>query len=169
VQTGSRGQYQWLTSDEHDLASLLATCPQAVLDKYVAVTSYDSGSLTLNDEEVAAGWESRKGIAYSPKIESVVKLRPDGFDEWYVFDSPTDLGQLFKGNVFEKPLRAGIVAAFVNFGGFSLSNPVVQGLLDLFWPQLESIGPESLIADGAFLNFVSRDKALFAAVCTALK
>jgi hypothetical protein len=167
--TGSSGAYQWLTTSKHDLGSLLAACPQAVLDKYLAITSFDSGSLVLNQEETASRWESRNGIAYSPKIQSVEKLPQGGFDEWYVFNAPADLGQLFQGNVFERPLRAGNVAAFVNFGGFSLNNLAVQALVDLFWPQLESIHPESFIADGHFLNFVSRDHELFAAVRTALR
>jgi hypothetical protein len=63
-------------------------------------------------------------------------------------------------------LQYGHVANFVNFGGFSLHDPVLQDLADLFWKQLEAIRPESYIADGDFLNFVSCDRELFAAVRT---
>jgi hypothetical protein len=73
-----------------------------------------------------------------------------------------------QGNVFDAPLQSGSVAVFVNFGGFNLHDPGIQPLSDLFWTQLESIRPESFIADGDFLNFVSRDQELFAAVCAAL-
>src|SRR5580704_14451362 len=95
--TGSRGAYLWLTTDDNDLPTLLQRCPQALLGKYIAVTSIDSGYLELNDEEKLAGWQSRKLIAYSPEIKSLEKLRCGfcaGFDEWYVSESPFDLGQL---------------------------------------------------------------------------
>ena len=76
MKSGSQDAYQWLTTTAHDFDSLLTLCPTAVLGKYVAVTSFDSGSLSLSDEEKAAGWESRNGIAYSPLIRSVETL-PD--------------------------------------------------------------------------------------------
>jgi hypothetical protein len=110
-----------------------------------------------NEDEVIAGWESRAGIAYCPKTESVEKLPHDLYDEWYVFKSPQDLGNLFQGNVFETSMQAGQVAAFVNFGGFSLHSPEMKALADLFWMQLELIQPESFIADGSLLNFVTCD------------
>jgi hypothetical protein len=96
-----------------------------------------------------------------------------GFDEWYVLESPLDLGQVWKGNsVFEAPLNRGQVSVIDNFLGFSLHDPSVQAmqaLADLFWKQLECIHPESYIADGEpYLNFVSRDQLLFAAVRQAL-
>jgi hypothetical protein len=168
VETGSRGAYRWLTTSRESLHPLLDACPQTVLNKYVAVTSLDSGPLVLHEEERAAGWENRSGIAYSPKLQSVQQLPQAGYDEWYIFQSPADLGQVWQGDVFDAPLPSGSVAVFVNYGGFSLHNPGMQRLLDLFWTQLESIRPESFVADGDLLNFVSRDQELFAAVCAAL-
>jgi hypothetical protein len=139
------------------------------LGKYVAVTSLDSGPLFLSEEEKIAGWQSRNDIAYSPQVQLPDQLPHGGFDEWYVFDSPKDLGQLWRGNVFETPKAAGHIADFVNFGDFAPHNPEVQALLSLFWEQLERIQPESYVADGnAFLTFVSRDKQIFAAVCRAM-
>lgn len=169
METGSRGRYFWLTSADHDLDNLLMSCPQIVLARYLAVTSFDSGSLVPNKDEVIAGWESRGGIAYSPKIESVEKLPYDLYDEWYLFKSPRDLGNLFQGNVFETSLQDGQVASFVNFGGFSLHSPEMKDLADLFWLQLGLIQPESFIADGRLLNFVTYDEQRFAAVCAALR
>jgi hypothetical protein len=74
VETGSRGAYRWLTTSRESLNPLLAACPQAVLNKYLAVTSLDSGSPMLNEHQRAAGWENRNGIAYSPKLQSVQDL-----------------------------------------------------------------------------------------------
>jgi hypothetical protein len=165
VKTGSCGQYLWLTASDESIDSLLEACPLAVLNKYLAITSLDSGSVRLNDEEKLLGWESRNGIAYSPKIQSTEKLPHEWYDEWYVFATPPDLGKLWEGNnVFEAPLRREEVAAFVNFGGFSLHDTEMKPLADLFWMQLESICPESVILDGDFFNFVSRNRESFEAV-----
>ena len=87
---GSQGSYEWLVTDEN--FELLQLCPEIVLGKYVAVTSIDSGQLIPTDKETAAGWQSRAKIAYSPKIENAQDLPHDGWDEWYVFNTPTDLG-----------------------------------------------------------------------------
>jgi hypothetical protein len=39
----------------------------------------------------------------------------------------------------------------------------------MFWLQLGLIQPESFIADGGLLNFVTYDEQRFAAVCAALR
>lgn len=48
---GSHGQYQWLTMVDRDITSLLGLCPEFVLDKYIAVTRIDGGSLRLTHQE----------------------------------------------------------------------------------------------------------------------
>ena len=101
METGSRGRYSWLTSADHDLGYLLMSCPKMVLGRYLAVTSFDSGSRVPNEDEVIAGRESRGGIAYSPKIESVEKLPHDLYDEWHLFEFP--LGNLFQGKAETVP------------------------------------------------------------------
>ena len=175
--TGLHGPYRWLTTAEHDLNTLLRTCPQAVIGKYVAVTSLDSGSMALTNAEKRDGWRSRNEIAYSPQIQSAVNVRTErfpggcaGFNELYVFNSPYDLGELWHGNVFEAPMTPGQVCTFVNFAaGFALYNPEMESLVSLFWKQLDWIQPESYIADAdMLLTFVSRNEAIFVAVRNAL-
>lgn len=169
VVTGIHGSYQWLATGQYGLGDFLARCQMALLGKYVAVTSLDSGPLRLSEEEKSIGWQCRNEIAYSPQVQLPDQLPHGGFDEWYIFDSPKELGQLWRGNVFETPRATGHIAAFVNFGDFAPHNPEVQALLSLFWDQLERIQPESYIADGnLFLTFASRDKQIFAVVCRAL-
>src|SRR5262249_22002974 len=110
---GSHGRYEWLATDNHEL-DLLQVCPEIVLGKYVAITSIDSGVLALNETEKAAGWESRGKIAYSPKVHVLENLPRDGWDEWYVFDKPTDLGTSHLAeNIFEVPDEHGQVRVFV--------------------------------------------------------
>lgn len=169
VHVGSHGVYQWLVCG-NSLDKLLQLCPEVVIGKHVAVTSFDSGSLPLNAEERVAGWEARNGIAYSPKVETTSLLAHDQYDEWYVFDRRTDMGQLVvpSGNVFEAPMQKGIVHAFVNYGGFALHNSEISDLTSLFWDQFDRISPESYVADGDYLTIVTSDKELFAAVHHAM-
>ena len=138
--TGSHGAYQWLTTWQHDLDTLLQRCPQAVVGKYVTVTSLDSGAMALTDAEERDGWQSRNEIAYSPKIQSTGNCRTErspggcaGFNEWYVSNSPFNLGEIWHGNVFEAPITPGQVSRFVNFGrSFALHDPEMATLVSLF-------------------------------------
>src|SRR5215469_9819432 len=87
---GSQGPYEWFVTDQQ--FDLLQICPEIVLGKYVAVTSIDIGVFAPNEKEKAAGWESRAKIAYRPRIQNADELPHAGWDEWYIFDNPTDLG-----------------------------------------------------------------------------
>jgi hypothetical protein len=165
---GIHGSYHWLTSTEDYSGTLLRVCPEIVLGRYVAVTSTDSGILRLSEAERASGWHSRQGIAYSPKIGFAADIPhqvdgPDapGYDEFYVFENPCELGERSQGNLFleEFAPAPGRTIVFVNWAAFQLHDPdpAVQALVSLFWPQLERIQPESYIADGQdCLTFVSR-------------
>jgi len=164
---GSEGHYEWLVTDQQ--FDLLQLCPEVVLGKYVAITSIDSGALVPTDKEAAAGWESRGKIAYSPKIQNVEDIRSEGWDEWYIFNNPTDLGTSHLGeNIFEAPKGQGHVSVFVNHNlAFHLSE--MKSLATLFWQQIARIQPESYVADNEYLNFVSANKAFFARVRAAIE
>lgn len=166
IYRGVHGFYHWLTSKADYGGTLLRVCPEIVVGRYVAVTSIDSGVLHLSDAERAGGWQSRQDIAYSPTIHSVAEIPhqrdgPDapGFDEFYVFETSFDLGERSDGNLFLEdyaPLP-GRTVIFVNWGAFVLHDPNPNAIVELFWPQLERLQPESYIADGQeCLTFVSR-------------
>jgi hypothetical protein len=166
--TGSHGGYLWLATALHGLDELIQLCPQAFSGKYVAVTSLDSGPLFLTEKDKQTGWQSRNEIAYSPPVQSPQELRRGGFDEWYIFDSPKDLGGLRRGNIFEAPATSGLISVFVNYGDFAPYNSELDALIVLFWKQLDQIQPQSYVAEGnAGLTFVTRDKLLFVSVCQA--
>jgi hypothetical protein len=179
LHTGSHSQYDWLTTEDHDeLADLMRLCPETVLGKYLAVTAIDGAALEVTEDEKAAGWETRKDIAYSPRISSVSGLPHEnrhgwctGFDEWYLFDTPVNLGERSKGgNIFDSTFEPGRVEIFVGFLGFDFHTSVMKAITDLFWKQMAWIQPESYIADGNLsLRFVSRNEDLFAVVHDALR
>lgn len=164
---GSEGHYKWLVYDED--SDLLELCPEIVLGKYVAVTSVDSGQFVPTDKEMAAGWQSRAKIAYSPKIENPEDLPLEGWDEWYIFNTPKDLGTShLEENIFEVPQEHGHLSVFVNYG-FALYPSGRAGLADLFWPQMRRICPESFVANNDYFTLVTMNEALCAGIRDGLK
>jgi hypothetical protein len=164
---GSQGLYEWMVTDQQ--VDLVQICPEVVLGKYVAITSMDSGPLVPSDGETAAGWEARGKIAYSPRIQDIKALPRAGWDEWYIFDKPTDLGTShLEENIFEAPQEQGHVSVFVNYR-FALHLPEMEELATLFWQQIAQIRPESFVADNDYLNFVSANRTLFAGVCNVVR
>jgi hypothetical protein len=164
---GSEGLYEWLVTDEP--FDLLQVCPEVVLGKYVAITSIDSSFLVPTDDEIAAGWQSREKIAYSPKVQNIESLPRDGWDEWYIFDNSTDLGTSHLAeNIFEVPRGKGHLSVFVNYC-FAFHQPERKYLADLFWQQISWIRSESYMADNDYLSFASMNKNLFVKVRDAVK
>jgi hypothetical protein len=164
---GSQGLYEWLVTN--DDFKLLELCPEIVVGKYLAISSLDSGEFVPTDEEAAIGWRSRGRIAYSPKITNAQDVPHGGWDEWYIFDSPADLGTShLADNIFDVPQEQGHVSVFVNYG-FALHPADRAGLSNLFWPQIVRLRPESYVSDNDYLTLVSMNKALFANVHDAVR
>jgi hypothetical protein len=163
---------------ECDISTLLRLCPNVVLGKYLAVTRIDGYTLRLTDQEMRDGWwtaneakvfESTSWeppryqddwkVAYSPRVTSIHSLPNEtheecdhGYHEWYVF---------------EQSVAPGEMEAFVNWVGFLLYDPESKWCVDRFWEQMARLVPESYIAEGAVLTFVTRNTALFASVLKA--
>jgi hypothetical protein len=176
LNVGSHGAYRWLTSNQENMNAVLRLCPEIVLGRYVAITTYDSGVLRLTDTDRQAGWRSRNGIAYSPQIRAIAdlpecaRIEPaELFQEWYVLDAPADLGAVSHENVRITPPAPGDVVAFVNYWHWVPDDPETQDLTDLFWKQLEALQPESYFGEGEDdLTFVTRNPGLFESVLKAL-
>ena len=174
---GTHGDYQCLSIVDCDISTLLRLCPDVVLGKDLAITSIDSGTLILTDQEKSDGWwtDDRAKVftgmswsrpeydectvAYSPRLSSIHGLPNEthdeccgGFNEWYVFEQPVPPGEM---------------EVFVNWGGFRLYEPNYQEWADRLWDQLMRLGAESCIVDGNFFTFATRNKALFANVLAA--
>lgn len=167
LEVGSHDSYDWLVTDQ--AFDLLRICPDVVLGKYIAITSFDSGPLVLTDEEKGAGWQSRSEIAYSPKISGSEAVPRDQYDEWYIFETPADLGvSHIRENIFEAPQGKGHVNVVVNYN-FAPHPPERATLAGLFWPQISWIHPESYVADNDYLTFATLNQVLFAKVLDTVK
>src|ERR1700733_10001517 len=111
IAIGLHAAFHWLVSAEHSLEDLLRICPEIVLGKYIAVTSFDSGLFVPTQQEQVAGWNFRGHIAYSPRVDDINILPRDQYDEWHIFNMPVDLGQLFpsQSDIFQVPPKEGLV------------------------------------------------------------
>ena len=178
ILTGTRGEYSWLTSShDHYSGTLVKLCPEIFIGHYLAVTEIDSGTPWLTEQQKAGGWTQRREIVYSTRLNSVddVFYQRDGhdvpgFDEWYFFQNPRDLGELQQGNPFEEATapRPGRTMTFVGWPSATLHDLDKQ-VGEMFWEQMSWIRPESYIADSwNCLTFVTRNRDLFRLVLDRL-
>lgn len=170
LSAGSHGVYEWLSA-ELDLTEFLQACPEIAVDRYLAVTSNDSGPMALTEKEKTEGWIEIGEIAYSPRLlhlEGLPHPLCGYFNEWYLFDTPIrQLGTISRANVLESKVGPGEVFAFVNY---YLSLPRLDDITRLFWKQLDWIQPESYLSDTeGDLTFVTRNRALFMGVRARLE
>ena len=171
---GERGALHWACSPNGSLPVLLRRCPELVVGKFVAVTSFDSGPLRLGPRDIAAGWRSDGDVAYSPRVQAIEQLGTGEWDEWYVLDAPRRL----------PPLEV-----FVNYGGFTPEptpneiepgswwdpqsadslDQYVSGMAERFWAQLQAIRPFGYVAEGDALTVVAADGELVDRVLAAMR
>jgi hypothetical protein len=64
IHTGTHENYQFLTSDEHTIGDLVRLCPEAILGRYLAVTSTDSGEPRWWAEKLGADQEAPAGVIH---------------------------------------------------------------------------------------------------------
>ncbi|MBN2085141.1 MAG: hypothetical protein JW748_07925 [Anaerolineales bacterium] len=150
VITGQRGEFHWIVWDSQFLGELVSAVPGIVAGKFVIVTSFDSGPFIPSDELKNRGWILKSGLAYSPRVTSPDELPSNQFDEWYVFASRREISP---------------PEVFINYDGFRLryyaADITLHGYLERFWLQMERLQPESYLAEGESLIFVTRDADLY--------
>ena len=84
-----------------------------LLEREIAITSFDSGPLTPTPGEQARGWNNEDDVLYIPSLPSVSLLPYDNHDEWYLF---------------EKPCRLTSVEVFVSYSAFTIAlEPHING------------------------------------------
>jgi hypothetical protein len=162
--SGTHGNYYWIewSSPSVFLHDFIHAFPSVVMQKYIAVTTCDSGPFVPTDQEHQDGWFAESDIAYSPQIVDVEAIPNDQFDEWYIFPILTKIPT---------------IEIFINYAVFSLGDPkelfphwdaqmiaALRKEQERFWQQLIELTPESYLAEGEQLIFVTRNRTLFAAV-----
>jgi hypothetical protein len=133
----------WIEWETCFLSTLLRWVPEIVIGRYLVNTSFDSGTLTVSEEERNQGWYSIGDFTYSPCIRDVLPVPTPEFDEWLVFAEPTEI------EVWEP---------FVNYADFSLDDINCESYQKQFWSQIEKVRPESYLAEGDRLIFATRNR-----------
>ena len=142
--TGKYQDYHWLQTDALSERDLLDKCDRYLMVKYLAITAFDSGELTLLSDEVRAGWKTDHCIAYSPKLDELTidSIPYDGFDEWFFLEN-------------SKSIR--VKEVYVNYAVFNLSyDQAPEG----FWQQIFNIEPFLYVADGMRLTVITKEKSI---------
>jgi hypothetical protein len=151
--TGESSSFKWFQAGYRSLAELMEAVPDLVRDRFVVVTSLDSGPLGLTADDIALGWRQSGALAVSPKSPAPRSLPKGEWDEWYIFEELP-------------PARSPEV--FVNYGGFSLcpdpGNEWEQARVERFWGQLAEWWPESYLAEGDNLICVTRSETVIPAL-----
>lgn len=157
VDAGERGRWRWVVSSGIILG-LDRALARNFAGKRLCVTSFDSGPLRPNREELAAGWSLVDDIACSPPMTPGFDVPSGGFDEWYVLE--------------DVPVRWTTEEAFVNYYGFTLStslespaysegrsrNDWLPTMQERFWRNLDVLEPIIYISSGSSDIVVSTDK-----------
>lgn len=143
--TGEWCNFRWFQAGDLSLGALVQVVPELVRDRFVVVTSFDSGPLRLRSEDIASGWLQLGSLAVSPKSAVPSSLPLGEWDEWFVFEEMPCV---------QSP------EVFINYGGFSLQpdpkDQWQQAMLERFWGQLAEWWPESHLAEGDNLICVTR-------------
>jgi hypothetical protein len=173
---GKNGKWSWLTSKAACLADVVELCPQLVIDRFVLITSLDSGLVQLDEERLKAGWkpmckrrrnfdwsheEWEDPLALSPRISDPKILPTDMYDEWYVFYTEPQI------DTIEVFVNWGFSPTFGHTGFQELSTH--KELEEHFWDQLAVINPRAYIAHNVELSFVTSDELLFEQVMIAVQ
>lgn len=134
--------FDWPDRKDLPILDICDEVPEIVEKHYLVNTSFDSGFLTLNEDQKSKGWFMVGRLAHSPLIETVDDIPHDQFNEWLVFDRPTRVAQ------FE---------TLVNFIGFSPVDFDWKEKLQNFWLQIGYFRPLSIIAENYTPYVVTRD------------
>ncbi len=161
---GVHGEFRWLESGAHRIEDVLKNCPDVVTGKGLVITTFAAGPHLPGEEDLQRGWRLKGPVLYIPAGESQAHIPQDAFREWYIFPSTP-------------PERE--FGVFANYDWFTLgpaiaSKPQANSQWDLrriqriFWQLLEAVQPESYLAYGGRLMFVTRNPNYFSCVLKAL-
>jgi hypothetical protein len=161
---GVHGEFRWLESGAHKIEHVLKKCPELVNNKGLVVTAFASGPPLPSDEDTQRGWRLKGSVLYIPREESPSQVPLEVFKELYTFDGAPQEREF---------------AVFVNYDWFTIgpalaTNSQANSRWDLrriqriFWQLLETASPESYLACGKRLIFVTRNPAYFSCVLKGL-
>ena len=142
--TRKQDKYYWIefVSNNIGMDFLISNFPEIILDKTLAIVSFDCDSLLPTKEEFERGWIYENEIAYFDKVNTFELSQNsifDIYDQWLIFD--------------EKQ-RFNTMDIYASYGAFSVNiNSNEKDQLQLFatkkfWKEIEEIKPQKFILNG---------------------
>ncbi len=127
------------------LDDLLQAYPELVVDRFLVNTSFDSGFLTLSESQIKDGWRMVGRLGHSSRITRIEQVPHDQFDEWVVFERPTQV------DAFE---------TMVNYLDFSPIDFGWEEKLESFWRQVIGLHPLHVLGENYGTYLVTRDEKI---------
>lgn len=156
IKSGINNGYYWveIPFEIYQMDDLISTFPDFIINKCLAIVSFDSDSFLPTKTELKRGWVYENEIAYfdyMTPIELNQNAIFDIYDQWLIFDKK----QRFKE-----------MDIFVNYVGFSIDtdekrNKYQKLDTNKFWSQIHSIKPQKFILNGEKLIFGTNNKSEF--------
>lgn len=168
---GKHGRWRWFVS-----RSQIRDLPRLVLREHAGqrlwITTFDSGTITPNAEQVAAGWKVVDDAMVSPPLAEGIEIPCDECDEWYIFSD-------------DRPRLRGF-EEFVNSGGFNLADPRAMAesfdptwersdlnwlypIQKRFWQQIDNLSPVSYVGTGSNTVVVTQSRSFAESVRQAIR
>jgi len=161
---GVQGEYRWLETPAHEIYDVLQVCPAVAANKHIVITSFDSSPLQPTAAEFARGWRIHRRSVHIPVGANVSAIPFEMFNEWYIFASqspPIDYRVFVNYEWFSLGPAQAVFAR--NGSAFDLKR-----MQRWFWQEIERFAPETYLARGSQLKFVTREPELFHRVLRGL-
>lgn len=161
---GVHGEFRWLEASSHAIPDVVRICPEVVAQKNLVITLFDSGPLEPTPRQMEQGWRVLDSAVHVPTVEDPSTLPTGACDEWYVFASAPQ----------ERDFEVFIAYTWFTLGPASSSKVQAKTRWDLkrlqliFWQEMETLQPESYLACGNRLIFVTRNAGYFSKVLRGL-
>ncbi|MCY0978607.1 hypothetical protein PGH12_04315 [Chryseobacterium wangxinyae] len=133
------------------MKNFISDFPQFILNKNLAVISFDSGSMILTDEEISRGWKFENEVAYFEFLNLNELYGPifSIYDQWFFLRTGA---RIKKSDIF------------VNYLGFTIDESNAKDLPNkditkLFWKTIEEENVEKFILNGDLFSFGTKNKS----------
>lgn len=166
MRIGKHKDYYWLTNERQDFSirSFLKHYPDLLINKYLAITAFDSGPVALTKEEKESGFYSLHDVVFSPTLttELVGRLPHTGFTEWYLSPQPFDEARFVGIDLFVNYCPFFFDAESARESDYDVE--FFSALADKFWAQLLLTNAEVYLADGGTFFLATTDRSVFEAI-----
>lgn len=166
MHTGKHNDFYWIESTEMELGDFIKSFGKCLNDKYIAIAAFDGGSIKPNSDELALGWYGKDKILYTSKISDISALPYEQYDEWYVFNKPTEIkideiivnahptlrNPSFRLKEIEPTWDSSMIEAGIEY---ELS---IQSKL---WNRVDKLQPEMVLIDSNVFLFITKNHVLF--------